>query len=188
MSIIFWSIWRRLFGWGEFKEIVSRTVQIIIAIVVLCLQLCDSLILRDILIALIISVWVTIQYWSRAVGEIIDAGLNNQQDTESYDRWFRKPLDWIYDKLEKQKYVKSYDFWYSCIRYSIGTIPLCYYSWISLVLILFHYPVYLTTHKLFSKYPALYINPILIKLTLNEAKNVAEVIHGALFGLIVGLM
>lgn len=184
VSGVFWSIWRRLFGEGEFKKVINRTVQIVIAVAVLSLQLCWQQDISKLLIAIPISVWVIIQYWSRAVGEIIDSGLNNNQNADSYDRWFRIPLDWIYDKLGKQKYVGTYDFWYSCIRYGIGAIPLCYYSWWALALIPLHYPIYLFVHKLYNKYPKMYQ----LKYTLNEPKNLAEIIHGFCFGLIVGLM
>lgn len=180
--MIFWALWRRLYGEGTFKKILSRTWQTIIAIVVLGLQL--YFIKKVPLAALIIAVWVVIQYWSRAIGEIIDAGLNHQQTKESYGRWFRIPLDWIYDLLGKEKYVGFYDFWYSLIRYAIGALPLLYYSWLALLLMPFQYFIYLFCNKLYIKNPSMYKWP----LTLNEPKNLAEIIHGALFGLIIGLM
>lgn len=188
MSVIFWGIWRRLYGEGKFKKILSRTWQTVIAVLVLSYQLKTEWTWQDVGIALAVSLLIIIQYWSRAVGEIIDAGLNHHQDASSYDRWFRIPLDWIYDLLGKQKYVGFYDFWYSLIRYAIGALPLLYYSWLALLLMPFQYFIYLGCHKLFAKYPDLYTNKIMVKLTLNEPKNLAEVIHGALFGLIVGLM
>ena len=188
MSALFWLIWRRLYGWGDFKKILSRTVQTVIAIMVLTYQLKIEWTWQAVLIALGISIWVVIQYWSRAIGEIIDAGLNHQQDASSYDRWFRVPLDWVYDLLGKEKYVGFYDFWYALIRYGIGALPLLWYSRLALLLMPFQYFIYLGCHKLFAKYPSLYTNKIMVKLTLNESKNLAEVIHGALFGLIVGLM
>ncbi len=180
--MIFWALWRRLYGEGTFKKILYRTWQTIIAIVVLSLQL--YFIKKVPLAALIIAVWVVIQYWSRAIGEIIDAGLNHQQTKESYGRWFRIPLDWIYDLLGKEKYVGFYDFWYSLIRYAIGALPLIYYSWLALLLMPFQYFIYLFCNKLYIKHPSMYKWP----LTLNEPKNLAEIIHGALFGLIIGLM
>lgn len=187
MSVLFWSLWRRLYGEGTFKKILPRTVQTIIAVLVLTYQLADWN-WQAVLIALGVSVWVVVQYWSRAIGEIIDAGLNHHQDASSYDRWFRFPLDWIYDKLGKQKYIGFYDFWYSLIRYAIGAMPLLYYSWLALLLMPFQYFIYLGCHKLFMKCPKLYNSSALKHITLNEPKNLAEVIHGALFGLIVGLM
>ena len=180
--MIFWALWRRLYGEGTFEKILSRTWHTIIAIVVLGLQL--YFIKKVPLAALIIAVWVVIQYWSRAIGEIIDAGLNHQQTKESYGRWFRIPLDWIYDLLGKEKYVGFYDFWYSLIRYAIGALPLLYYSWLALLLMPFQYFIYLFCNKFYIKHPSMYKWP----LTLNEPKNLAEIIHGALFGLIIGLM
>lgn len=188
--MIFWAIWRRLYGEGKFKKYVNRTLQTLIAVAVLSFQLycakdCGQLVYK-LLIPLSIAVWVVIQYWSRAIGEIIDAGLNHHQTKESYNRWFRIPLDWIYNLLGKEKYVGFYDFWYSLLRYGIGALPLLYYSWIAVFLMPFQYFIYLLCHKLFFRFPDLYLNKVLEKLTLNEPKNIAEIIHGALFGLIVG--
>ena len=188
ISIIFWSVFRRLYGCGDFKKILSRTIQTVIAVLMLAFQLSIPFDWTSWVIALLVSVWVVIQYWSRAIGEIIDAGLNHHQNASSYNRWFRIPLDWVYDLLGKEKYVGFYDFWYALIRYTIGAFPLLWYSWLALLLMPCQYYIYLGCHKLFAKYPSLYTNKIMVKLTLNESKNLAEVIHGALFGLIVGVM
>ena len=188
LSTIFWSIWRRLYGEGKFKKYLNRTLQMIIASVILSVQLSDGQHINTLYISVPIAVWVIIQYWSRSIGEIIDAGLNHEQDASSYNRWFRIPLDWIYDKLGYQKYVGFYDFWYSLIRYAIGALPLLYYSWLALLLMPFQYFIYLGCHELFRIFPILYFNKILEKLTINEPKNLAEIIHGALFGFIVGLL
>lgn len=188
LSVIWWSVFRRIYGEGKFKKYLSRTMQTIMAIMVLTWQLPTDGKLLSFTIALAVSVWVVIQYWSRAIGEIIDAGLNHNQTKESYDRWFRILLDWVYDLLGKEKYVGFYDFWYSLIRYAIGAIPLLYYSWLALLLMPFQYFIYLFCHKLFFRYPDLYLNKIIEKLTLNDPKNLAEIIHGALFGLVVGLI
>lgn len=178
LSTIFWGIWRRLYGEGTFKQYLPRAVQMIIAVLMLGFQLSTPFDWASWGVALIIGTWVVIEYWSRAIGEIIDAGLNHNQDASSYDRWFRIPLDWVYDKLGKEKYVGFYDFWYSLIRYAIGALPLLYYSWTAILLMPFQYFIYLGCHKLFAKHPSMYKWP----LTLNEPKNLAEIIHGALFG------
>ena len=188
LSGFFWSIWRRLFGEGKFKEVVSRTVQEIFGILFLAFQIIPSITWTHGILSLLTSIWVIIQYWSRSVGEIIDAGLNHHQDKNSYSRWFRIPLDWIYDKLGKEKYVGFYDFWYSLLRCSIGALPLCFYSLWALVLMPIMYPIYLFCNKLYIKHPSLCSNKTLEKLTLNEPKNLAEVIHGFIFGLVVALI
>lgn len=185
ISVLFWSLWRRLYGEGNVKKYFSRTMQTALAIIILTYQISGGTMSP---LFFIVSVWIVIEYWSRAIGEIIDAGLNQQQTKESYNRWFRIPLDWVFDKIQKKKYVGIYDFWYALIRYGIGALPLFYYSWKAVFLIPLQYPIYLFCHKLFMQHPMLYDNMVLRKLTLNEPKNVAEVIHGALFGLIVGML
>lgn len=185
LSSIFWALWRRLWGHGDFKKVISRAIQAIIGMTALTYQLHGSL---NIWFTIAVAVWVVLQYWSRAVGAILDAGLNHDQDASLYGRWFRIPLDWVYDKLGKKKYVGFYDFWYASLRHAVGALPLFYYSWLAVFLIPFHYFIYLACIKLFQKYPSLYHNTIATKLTLNEPKNVAEIIHGALFGLIICLI
>lgn len=185
LSSIFWALWRRLWGHGDFKKVVSRAIQAIIGMIILTYQLQGK---TYILITMAISVWVILQYWSRAVGAILDAGLNHNQDASLYGRWFRIPLDYIYDKLGKKKYVGFYDFWYALIRHTIGALPLLYYSWLAIFLMPLQYIIYLPCNKLFQKYPSLYHNATLTKLTLNEPKNVAEIIHGAIFGFIIAII
>lgn len=185
ISGLFWAIWRRLYGEGKLKKYGSRGILTVLAVLVLCFEITkDNLTIKDVLFAFVSSIWVVIQYWSRAIGELIDAGLNTKQNKKSYGRWFRIPLDWIYDKLNKKKYAGFYDFWYSLIRYGIGTLPLVFYSLVALFLIPLQYPIYLLCHKLYCKYPSMYK----LKLTLNEPKNMAEIIHGFLFGLIIGMI
>ena len=182
ISALFWSLWRRLYGEGRVKKYFSRTMQTALAIIILAYQISGGKLSP---LSFFVAVWIVIEYWSRAIGEIIDAGLSHLQTKESYNRWFRIPLDYLYDKLEKKKYTGFYDFWYSLLRYGIGVLPLFYYSWKAVCLIPLQYPIYLGCHKLFMKYPNLYNKDILKKITLNEPKNVAEIIHGALFGMIV---
>ena len=202
ISVIFWGIWRRLYGWGEFKKILSRTVQTIIAICVLTIQLSNGDILTPIdnnllqsVTSLLVSVWVIIQYWSRAVGEIIDAGLNPCQGRKEYDRWFRvvcnwivSGFNWISDKLHLgvhiRKYYGVYDWIYSGMRNLVGVLPAMIifpqYNWWILVVCM--YPIYLFWYWVFDKCPSMYTNKLLEKITLNEPKNWAEVCQGMVFG------
>lgn len=185
ISGIFWALWRRAYGEGALKKYGSRGILTVLAVAVLYFELVPTHPSAvQIVFAMVASGWVVLQYWSRSVGEIIDAGLNTQQTAKSYGRWFRVPLDWVYDKLGKQKYIGFYDFWYSCIRYGIGAAILLFYSSYSVALIPLHYPIYLGVHKLYETYPVMYK----LGWTLNEPKNLAELIHGFLFGLIVGMM
>ena len=196
LSVLFWSLWRRLYGEGKFKKYLSRTVQTIIAVLVLSYQLKTEWTWYAVGIALAVSVWIIIQYWSRSVGEIIDAGLNPCQGRKNYDRWFRVVCNWIVAGLNKilpskyhiHKYYGVYDWIYSSMRNLVGILPalFLYQSWLWVVLIICMYPIYRFCYWLFEAYPKLYNSTILKYITLNEPKNVAEVIHGAVFGLIVG--
>lgn len=198
MSIIFWSLWRRLYGEGKFKQYLSRTIQTIIAVVVLAWQLRTGNNLTPVAIALAVAVWVVLQYWSRSVGEIIDAGLNPCQGRKNYGRWFRVVCNWITaflnwilpEKYHIHKYYGVYDWIYSSIRNLIGVLPamIIYPSWLWCILVVCMYPIYRFCYWLFEVCPILYDSAILKKLTLNEPKNIAEIIHGATFGLIVGLV
>lgn len=198
MSVLFWAVFRRLYGWGDFKKILSRTWQTAIAVLVLSYQLKTEWTWQAVGIALAVSLWIIIQYWSRAVGEIIDAGLNPCQGRKSYDRWFRPVCNWIVafinlflPKDKKiHKYYGVYDWIYSGMRNLIGVLPamFIYPSCLWWVLVLCMYPIYRFCYWLFEKFPSMYTNETLKKLTLNEPKNVAEIIHGATFGMIVGLL
>ena len=205
---IFWAIWRRLFGEGKFKKILSRTVQELIGTAVLSLMFLhtqlDITITSDFWKALILactSFFVILFYWAAAVGEIIDAGLSGVQNRDSYGLWFRpicnqivRFLNWIFDKLHTgwhiHKYYGVYDWIYSGMRNLIGLLPamILFHSWIWIILILCMYPIYLGCHKLFAKFPNMYKNEILKKLTLNEPKNLAEIIHGFVFGFCIDLI
>lgn len=192
LKTAFWSIARRLFGWGDFKKVISRTIQVIILILVLMLDLTNSWVYKDLGIALAVSTWVIIQYWTRAVGEILDAGLNPTQDKDDYNLWFRSICNFIVRCLNKilpekyhiHKYYGVYDWIYSSMRNLWGLLPamIIYPScwWIAIINF---YPVYLECYKLFEKYPSLYRNKIMTKLTINQPKNLAEIFVGATFSI-----
>ena len=206
---MFWALWRRLFGEGKFKKILSRATQEMIGIMVL------GFVLMHIQMSITInnefwkafsiaatSLYIIVQYWSRSIGEIIDAGLSGVQNRDSYSLWFRplcnqivRLINWIVEDLlhlpyHIHKYYGVYDWIYSSMRALVGLLPamILYHSWLWLILILCMYPIYLGCHKLFAKFPSLYTNSIFVKLTINEPKNLAEILHGFTFGLCIGLM
>lgn len=198
MSILFWTLWRRLYGEGEFKKYISRTWQTVIAVLVLSYQLKTEWTWQAVGIALAVSLWIVIQYWSRSVGEILDAGLNPCQGRKNYDRWFRVVCNWItafinlfLPKGKKiHKYYGVYDWIYSGMRNLIGVLPamIIYPSCLWWVLVLCMYPIYRFCYWLFEKFPEMYNNKFMKKLKINEPKNVAEILNGAIFGLVVGMI
>lgn len=191
ISVLFWAIWRRLYGEGKFKKYLSRTMQTIMAVMVLTWQLPTDGKLLSLAIALVVSAWVVIQYWSRAVGCIIDAGLNFCQGRKNYNRWFRTVCNWIVVCLNKilpekyhiRKYYGIYDWIYSGFRNLVGILPalFLYPSWQWIIPIICQYPIYRFCYWVFKKIPKLYKLP----LELGEPKNSAEILHGAVFGAVI---
>ena len=198
LTTIFWACWRRLYGEGAFKKHVSRAVQTIIAVLVLAYQLFTEGTWQAVLTALALSSWVVIQYWSRSVGEILDAGLNTYQGRKNYSRWFRPICNWIIsilnwilpEKYHIHKYYGVYDWIYSSMRNLVGVLPALFIhpSWMWWILVFCMYPIYRFCYWLFEVCPKLYNSTVLKNITLNEPKNVAEVLHGAVFGLVAGLI
>ena len=102
---LLWGFLRRWFGGGfdeKYKWLGDRGLQTAVMVAAIFAALYDRTIWW---VALLLAVWIQFQFWSRAVGEILDCGRSPFQNAESYDRWYRVPLDWVYDKLGKTKYV-----------------------------------------------------------------------------------
>lgn len=198
---ILWAIWRRCFGEGKFKKIISRTVQEIIAFVILFATFYIDFNWKDCGITTLVALFLLIFYWIQAVGCILDAGLSPTQNRHNYDKWY-KPLcnqivdllNWIFEKLHIDyrihKYYGAYDWVFSATRNTIACIPgiIFFHSWWWLLLIFDMYPIYLACYKLYKKYPSLYENKILNKLYITEAKDMSEVIYGFFFGIGIGLV
>ena len=186
MSIIngmLWALLRRWYGGGfddKYKWLGNRGLQTAVMITAIFIALIDRTIWWA---ALLLALWIQFEFWSRAVGEILDCGRSQVQTAESYDRWFRIPLDWVYDKLSLPKYSGGYDWWYTWLRYGLPMIvPAAVLADISFMLIaLASAPVYFGCWRLFEKFPQMSAWPK----WCNEPKNLAELIFGFIFG--VGL-
>ena len=126
------------------------------------------------------ALWIQFQFWSRAVGEILDCGRSTTQNADSYDRWFRIPLDWVYDKLGKVKYTGMYDWWYMWLRYTLPmTVPAVILGdWSFIAIGLMSSPIYYGSWWLFDKFPKLWNAPEWI----GQPKNLAEIVYGFVFG------
>jgi hypothetical protein len=133
--------------------------------------------------ALILAIWIQFQFWSRAVGEILDCGRSTTQNADSYDRWFRIPLDWVYDKLGKEKYTGYYDWWYMWLRYTLPMIvPAICLGDLSFILIgLMSSPIYYGSWCLFDRFPKMWNLPEWV----GQPKNVAEIVYGFIFGWLI---
>lgn len=80
--------------------------------------------------ALVISMWLQFQYFSRGHGAVIDTGDNKNvtEDTISRynSRWYHYPVDYLFEKLNRadRKYGYLYDTLYLWLRYSFPLLPL----------------------------------------------------------------
>lgn len=182
---IFFAIWRRIYGEGSITGLIgNRAVQSLFCIGALMMRyVTNPQAWQCWVLALLVSLWLTFQFWSRAVGEILDCG-EVKQPAENYDRWFRKPLDWIYDKLGKEKYIGSYDWWYCTARYTLCMFPMCMFSWWYLAPGLLSAPIYWGCKSLYNKYPKL---RTVAGVWLDDYKNLAEILHGFVFGLTINV-
>lgn len=187
LSAVFWALWRRIYGEGKITGwLGNRGVQSGIGIGVLIPSFYVQIPAQDpiwkLVLALIVSCWLIFEFFSRAVGEILDNGSSTIQDASSYDRWFRIPLDKVYDHFGLVKYTGFYDWWYSMLRYGLPMIPMCYFSIWFLVVGLLVTPVYWGSEWIYKKFPSLRNS---LGFWLDDYKNLAEIFQGFLFGLVV---
>lgn len=177
---LIWAFLRRWYGGLFDDKFGGRGVQTVIMVWGILVALVDRLLWWE---ALILAIWIQFQFWSRAVGEILDCGRSTTQNADSYDRWFRIPLDWVYDKLGKEKYIGYYDWWYMWLRYTLPMIvPAIYLGDLSFILIgLMSSPVYYGSWWLFEKFPKMWNLPE----WLGQPKNVAEIVYGFIFGWLI---
>lgn len=183
-SILFWAFWRRIYGEGQLEGILgNRAFQSALGIIILLptfeVQIPVENAWLKLGLALLISCWLIFQYFSRAVGEILDNGSSTTQDASSYDRWFRIPLDKIYDHYGLTKYTGFYDWWYSMCRYCLPMVPMLLFSWSFLLAGALVTPAYWGSEWIYKKYPALANK---YGFWLDSYKNLAEIFQGAFFG------
>ena len=183
---LLFAIWRRIYGEGTVKGLLgNRTFQSFLCIVLLMtVYVTNFTAWENWLISIIVSSWLTFQFWSRSVRAILDCG-DEVHPKEYYNRWFRIPLDWIYKKLDKPLYTGSYDWWYCTFRYTFCLSPMCIFSWLYLISGLSAAPIYWGCKWLYKKFPRLYT---IGGVWLDDYKNLAEIIHGFVFGLTVSLI
>ena len=160
---ILFAIWRRVYGEGTVKGLLgNRAFQSF-----LCIVLLMSIYLINIqswvcwILSLIISAWLTFQFWSRSVSGFLDCG-DLVQSPDKYNSWFRVPLDTL------------------CL------LPLAYFiDWLYIIPGVTAAPIYWGSKWIYEKYPNI---KTVVGVWLDAYKNLAEIIHGFVFGLTVGLI
>lgn len=99
--------------------------------------------------AVVISCWLQFQFWSRGHGCCIDMGRDASPSAETIkrynERWYHKPVDWLFDKFFKvpdKKYGFLYDFFYTELRYACPMVPMMLIDWRYLLVGMSIAPVY----------------------------------------------
>lgn len=183
---LFFAVWRRIYGEGTVKGLLgSRAFQSFLCIFLLMFRyVTNPHTWQCWAAAFVVSLWLTFQFWSRSVSAFLDCG-TEEHDSSMYKRWFKYPLDCIYNKLDLPLYRDSYDWWYCTARYTLCMIPMCVFSWWYLAPGLLSAPIYWGSKKLYEKYPQL---STVAGVWLDHYKNLAEILHGFVFGLTIGLI
>lgn len=93
---ILWAFLRRWYGGLEFKIqlLNKRFVKTIVMVTAMTAVLVyDWSSPKLIAISLLYALWIQFQFWSRAVGAILDCGRNHTQTKRNYNRWYVRPLN-----------------------------------------------------------------------------------------------
>lgn len=123
---------RRVYGgWLEaYKIIKNRGVQ---TVIMMLLFLAIYLPKYKWYVALIITVWLQFQFWSRGHGCCFDVGRGKKPDKNTIkrynERWYHIPCDWLADNGFFPRYEVEYDYCYMLLRYGCPMIPMMLLDW-----------------------------------------------------------
>ena len=154
--------------------------------------------LVNIIFASLITAWIQFQFWSRGHGgTFADMGRTVNPDVSRYDRWFKWPLDkiwdlllylkenysffaWLLQKWSGRRYGYTYDMTYHMIRYTLCmTVPaICLQSWIWIFIGLMSAPMYELNLRFYEKYKFKWMELSWI----DRANKLTEIEYGFLFG------
>lgn len=149
--------------------------------------------------SLAVTCWIQFMFWSRGHGAILDEGRNKNPDISRYDRWFKIPLDFIWDKLLElknsnkffgwilqnwsgNKYGYSYDMCWTGCRYTLPMLPVAIFLGFKFLLIGMLVPlvyefcirIYERNTTFFNKFH-----------WLNAGHKIAEIFTGFIFGILI---
>lgn len=156
-----------------------------------------SLIFNSIL-ASFITCWIQFQFWSRGHGStFLDMGRDHNPNISRYNRWFKKPLDWVWFKLLKLKennrffgwllqkwsgrqYGYTYDIVWHGLRYTLCMIvpALLLHNWIYIFIGLCSAPLYEANLRFYESHSYKWM-----KIEwLDRSNKLTEIEYGFLFG------
>ena len=172
---------RRIFGGAceNIPVLKNRGVQTVFMCLLFLSIFIDTNCWKDIIVAIILTLWLQFQFWSRGHGACFDIGRGSEPDDvtiERYnERWYHIPCDWLADTFKFKKYSKVYDFCYMTLRYTCPMIPMMLFDWRYILIGLSVAPIYALCWRFYeSKYWKLNYK------FCNTATNLAELITGGL--------
>ena len=225
---IWWGFLRRWFGGlfpdERYKILGSRGLQTIVMIIsllpVMIFQVSTShsyfinyisdivpekyYLMIGIFLSLLLTLWLQFQFWSRGHGgTFADLGRDHEPDVSRYDRWFKKPLDavwnWLLEMKEEnklfafllqrwsgRKYGYTYDMIYHTMRYTFPMlVPAILLENFYFILIgLSSAPIYELNIRMYERNEDLYIK----KLSwLSSPNKLSEIELGFIFGLLTAI-
>lgn len=153
-------------------------------------------------VALVLTLWVQFQFWSRGHGgTFADMGRTLEPNESRYNRWFKWPLDKIYDILNYlklnnstvawllqnwtgRKYGYTYDMVYHTMRYSLCMLvpTFALQNWTWFIIGLLSAPIYEMNLRLYEKNENLFLKKIE---WLDRANKLSEIEYGFIFGALI---
>jgi hypothetical protein len=131
------------------------------------------------LVAIAITAWLQLQFWSRGHGCCFDIGRSGMPDITMInrynERWYHIPCDWLASKRFFAYHNMGYDFCYMLLRYTCPMIPMMLFDWRYILIGLAIAPIYAICWELYES--------LLWKLNkswCNYPTQLAEIICGAL--------
>lgn len=145
-----------------------------------------------------ITSWIQFMFWSRGHGAILDEGRNKNPDISRYDRWFKYPLDSVWDSLlylknnnrffnkllrnwSGNKYGYSYDMCWTGCRYALPMIPVSIFLGFNFLLIGMLVPL---TYEACLRIYERNLNFFNQFHWLNAGHKIAEILTGFSFGVL----
>lgn len=152
----------------------------------------------SIIYASLVTAWIQFQFWSRGHGgTFADMGRTINPDISRYDRWFKWPLDklwdlllhlkenysffsWLLQRWSGRRYGYTYDMLYHTIRYALCMIvpSVALNNWIFLFIGLMSAPIYELNLRFYEKYKFKWMEIS----WLDRANKLTEIEYGFLFG------
>lgn len=169
-----------LFPENKYKVLGNRGLQSIVMISVFLSIYIKWSDIESVLLALIISLWLQFQFWSRGHGCCFDLGndTNPSEDTirRYNERWYHVPCDWLVKQGFFSYYSPSYDYVYMTLRYTCPMLPLIFWNWHYILIGLAAAPIYLICWSLYKSN----LNPAKLPYCINSPTKWAEIFYGGL--------